>query len=277
MTAPAWHAADDDLIAFASDPRALDNTTAASVETHLVACAQCRAVVSATADASVANRSWDAIADVIDRPRRSLTERMLGLVLPTHMARLLAATPVLQVAWLAAIVLVSAAAVAATRNLDSDGLFLLFAPLVPLGGVALAFAPAAEPAGEAALATPAHGAALVVVRTLAVVATSVPILLVGSAFLPVVDVRAVAWLVPALALTAATMTLSTWWTPQVAAASSGAAWVVVAYLFTNANGGAMVRSELFGSSAQLGFAALLVLAIFVGALRRDHFTTLEAR
>jgi hypothetical protein len=277
MSAPAWHASDDDLIAFAHDPRALDHTTAASLETHLVACAQCRTVVAAATDTAVVTRSWDAHADVIDRPRRSLAERMLAVALPPHMARLLAATPVLQVAWFAAVTLVSAAAVAATRNLDSDGLFLLFAPLVPLGGVALAFAPAADPAGETALATPAHGAAVVVVRTLAVVATSVPILLVGSAFLPVLDVRAVAWLLPALALTAATMALSTWWVPQVAAASSAAAWVGVAYLAANANAGAIVRSGLFGPAAQLGFAALLVGALCVGALRRDHFTTLEAR
>jgi hypothetical protein len=279
VSATTWHATDDVLTAFARAPRTLDHTTAASVETHVAACERCRGVVAGAADASLARSSWDAITDVIDRPRRSLVERVLATFLPPHMARLLAATPTLQAAWLAAVVVVAGAAVAATHNLESDGLFLVLAPLVPLAGVALTFAPAADPAGEAALATPAHGAALVVARTLAVVATSLPVLLVGSLLLPQVDARAVAWLLPALALTAAVTALSTWLTPQAAVAAAAMAWTGAVAAVARFDGTAwtITRSDLFGSYGQLLFAALFVAAVVVATARRDHFTTLEAR
>jgi hypothetical protein len=279
MSAPTWHAADDVLTTFARDPRAVDRTTAASVETHLAACERCRKVVADAGDAAFAELSWDAIADAIDRPKRSPIERVLAVLLPPHTARLVAATPVLQAAWLGAVIVVAAAAVAASRNLHSDGVFLALAPLVPLAGVALTFAPAADPAGEAALATPAHGVGLVVARTLAVVATTLPILLLASVLLPVVGAGALAWLLPALALTATTTCVSTWWTPQAAAAGAATTWataVTVAGYINNAPG-ALARSGLFGVYGQLLFALLLVAALVVGVARRDYFTTLEAR
>lgn len=206
-------------------------------------------------------------------------ERLLAAVLPDHTARLVAATPSLQVAWLAAVVVITAGAIAAAHNLDSGAPFLALAPLLPLGGVAGAFGSMPDPVGETALATPAHGASLVVARTLAVLAVTIPVLLVASAFLPDVDWRAVAWLLPALALTALTTALSTWWTPYTAAASVALAWASAVAIVPRLDGtaSALQRSELFGPYGQVVFAALLLGAALVAATRRDNFSILEAR
>ena len=279
MKTTGWHATDDQLTAFARAPRTLDDTTAASVEAHLAACAQCRFVVAGAADATATAASWTAIADRIDRPKRSMIERLLARVLSDSTARLVAATPTLRLAWVAAVVAVAAAAVAATHNLNTDAPFLAIAPFVPLAGVALAFGPFPDPAGETALATPAHGAGLVIARTMAVLASSVPILLASSAFLPVVEARAVAWLLPALALTALATALSTWLTPYVAATSAATAWAVAIVLVTAVEPAHrnVADSNLFGPYAQLLFALLLAAATLVTAARRQHFTTLEVR
>ncbi len=279
MTATAWHAPEDLLTDFARDPRRLDHVTAASVETHLAACADCRATVTRASDASFARMSWDAIADVVDRPRRSRIERLLAAVLPDDTARLVAATPSLQAAWLAAVIIVTAAAIAATHSLNSDAAFLALAPLLPLAGVAGAFGSTPDPVGETALATPAHGAGLVVARTLAVLTVTMPVLLVASAFLPVVDSRAVAWLLPALGLTALATALSTWWTPYSATTTAALAWGCAVLIVPRLDGtaSAIQRSELFGAYGQVVFAVVLVGAGIVAATRRDYFSTLEAR
>lgn len=279
MTETAWHAAEEVLTAFARAPRALDDTTAASVEMHVTVCDRCRAVVATATDAALVAESWDAVADVIDRPRPSFAERILAAFVPGHVARVVAATPMLTAAWLAAVVSVAALAVSATHGLDSEALFLVIAPLVPLAGVAIAFAPAADPAGEATLATPMHGASLVLARTVVVVATTVPVLLLASLFLPVVDLGAVAWLLPALALTATAMALSTWRSPQVAAEIVAAAWTAAGFAASFADGASVVlaRSAVFAWPGQLVCAALLVSSVVVSVARHDHFTTLETR
>ena len=73
-----------------------------------------------------------------------------------------------------------AAAVAASRSVDDSRPFLALAPLVPLAGVAVSFGPAPDPAGEAGLATPMHGAGLVLRRPIAVLATSLIVLVAGT-------------------------------------------------------------------------------------------------
>ena len=60
MNSP-WHASAAVLDRFARDPAGLDAATAASVETHLVACADCRSAVARAADPSFAAGTWAAI------------------------------------------------------------------------------------------------------------------------------------------------------------------------------------------------------------------------
>ncbi|HJR24202.1 MAG TPA: hypothetical protein VJ804_01930, partial [Acidimicrobiales bacterium] len=107
MTDTTWHAPPEVLERFAVDAQRLDDVTAASVEAHLVACAECRRVVAAAVPSLVDER-WAAIVDVVDRPRPSLVERLLERFgLPSTTARLLGATLPLRAAGLAAMIVLA--------------------------------------------------------------------------------------------------------------------------------------------------------------------------
>ena len=77
MTRTDRHIPEPLLLRFGKDPRGLDHTAAASIETHLVSCARCRERLSASEDPDWLAASWDAIADQIDRTRTGLVERWL--------------------------------------------------------------------------------------------------------------------------------------------------------------------------------------------------------
>jgi hypothetical protein len=276
----SWHVPDEALIRFVTEPRSLDEVTASSIETHIVHCGQCRAVTATAVDADALESNWHSLAEAVDHPRVSLLERVLGRFLPETTARLLAATPALQTAWAAAVLAVGVVAVVLAHNAHSDLPLVILAPLVPLGGVALAFAPTSDPAGEAGLATPAQGAGVVVLRTLAVLATVIPILTAASVFAPVVDLRAIAWLLPALGTTAVAIALSTWLVPATATLTTGVGWAALVLTV-----GYVGRTDLpdfneapfFGWTMQLVALFVLLAATAVSVRRRDRFTVLEAR
>ena len=80
MTETDWHAPPALLARFAQDPGAVDDMTASSIEAHLVACVDCRQQLTDAADPTLAETSWDAIADIIDRPQPRMFERLLQQV-----------------------------------------------------------------------------------------------------------------------------------------------------------------------------------------------------
>ena len=173
--------------------------------------------MTAAAAPALAATSWAAIADRIDRPRPTLLERFLRrLGIGSGTGRLLAATPALQLAGLAAVAAVALAAGMLSRTVGANGLFLVLAPLVPLAAVAASFAPAADPAGEAGVGTPLHGAGLVLRRAGAVLAVTFGLLGVAALALPDLGPAAAAWVLPALALTLGSLALGTWLRVEVA-------------------------------------------------------------
>src|SRR5688572_27910602 len=108
MTHTDWHAPPALLAQFAQNPGAVDDMTASSIEAHLVTCVDCRAELTAASDPGLAAASWERIADRIDRPRPTVLERLLERVgIGSGFARLVAATPALQVAGLAAMAFVA--------------------------------------------------------------------------------------------------------------------------------------------------------------------------
>lgn len=274
-----WHAPPDILVRFATTPELLDGVTASSLEAHLLACEACRGAVAGAADPILVARSWDGLADRIDRPRPTVSERVLGWVLPAHVARVVAATPALRLAWMAAVAAVTAAVVAAARQVGADTPFLVLAPVVPLAGVAISFGPAPDPAGEAALATPLHGAGLVLWRTAAVLATSLAVLVPGTVALPGLALHDAGWVLPALALTLGAVALSTWVAPFTATAVAGLGWLVALEVAAVADGVSQAPAEgpLFRPAGQLGFAVLAVAAAAVLSARHPRLSTLEAR
>lgn len=177
-----WHAAPQLLARFANDPVELDDVTAASIEAHLVACVECRLEIAVAADPAFVTISWDGVADRIDQPRAGVFERVLNRIgITSDLSRLVAATPELQGAALLTICVLAA--------------------------------------GEAGVPTPLHGAGLVARRAIAVVGITFAILAVAALALPERGWTAAAWVLPALALTLATLALGRWLRVEVAAAA----------------------------------------------------------
>jgi Putative zinc-finger len=246
---------------------------AASVEAHLVACGDCRRLLAPAVDPRRLDAVWIEIADTVDTPRSGPLERLLHLsgVRPDT-ARLLAATPSLRIPWLAAVAGVFAfAALAAGLAPQGRLLFLTVAPLAPVAGVALAFGRAGDPTYEIGVATPYSGFRLLMVRTVAVLATTIGVALTAALLIAGPGRLAVIWLLPALALTTTTLALAERVEPVHAATAVGVIWLAAAVATW------LVRAEqlaLFGPAAQLTFLALALFTSFAVFRRRDRLAYL---
>lgn len=279
MNPTDWHVPGSLLAPFVEDPRRVDDTVAASVEAHLVACAQCRQQLRAGTDPATLAQSWNAVADRVDRPRAGMLERLLeGAGLHSGLGRLVAATPGLRLAGLVAIAVVAAGAALASRASGADGPFLVLAPLAPLAAVAASFVPTADPAGEAGMATPLWGAALVLRRALVVLVVTFGVLAAASLALPGLDARSAGWVLPALALSLGALALATWIRVEVAAAGLAAAWLAVVFStrWLADHDAAFVDAAVFEQAGQLAALAAAVIAAALIHTRRGRLSTLEA-
>ena len=276
-----WHADSELLDHYAAGT--IDAARAFSLEAHLLACAGCRAAVAAAVPAERLTASWSDIEDRLDAPRLGVVERLLLRAgVHQHVARLLAATPALRLSWLLAVALVLAFAVAAAYGGRGErGLlpFLVLAPLVPVAGVAAAFAPGVDPAYELALAAPLPAFRLLLVRCVAVLGVTVAVAAAASLALPDVGLLAVAWLLPALALSVVSLAAGTF-VPTLPAAGLVAGLWVAAVLGSevNAAGGVAalrgpgpVESLLFHAPGQAGLLVAALVAAAVVVWRRDEF------
>jgi hypothetical protein len=269
-----WHADAATLARYAAG--SVDDVTADSLESHLVACDPCRrTLASDIAGDERFDRMWAGVVDELDAPRAGAVERSLTAIgVREHVARLLAATPSLRLSWLVAEALALGTAVAiasATRGHTADaGLasFLILAALLPVVGVAVAFGPGVDPTYEVGLAAPMRSFRLLVVRAVAVLGTSAALAGLGALALPDVGWTAVAWLLPSLGLTAATLALSTSFHPQIAAAAVAGTWVAIAVTTAIRNAD---RLAAFGAPVQLVFAVVSVISCVVLLQRRRAF------
>lgn len=273
-----WHAPPDALARFARSPEAIDDVTASSIEEHLIHCASCRAGVAGAADTLELGRSWNEVADAVDRPRITVIERLLvRLGMPDDMARIVGATPGLRLAWLATTVLLAAAAIATARDTGSDTAFLVLAPLVPLGSVALAFLPTEEPGGEVAPATPLFGVSLMLRRSLAILAPTFAILAIAGLAQPDFTAGGGLWVLPGLALALGSLALATYVRATSATVALAVGWVSLLASVSLLDGRRVPIAEtvVFGLIGQS--AALVLVLVSVGGLyfRRDHFSTME--
>lgn len=277
MTDATWHVPPTLLRRFVDAPGGLDDVSASSIEAHLVECGACRTRLRDWADREALAFSWDAVADRIDRPRVTMGERVLQrLGVQGNAARLLAATPALRAASLVAVVVIAAAAAVASRSADAGGPFLLLAPLAPLVMVGVSFAPTGDPAAEAGLATPLHGAGLVLRRAFAVLVVTFAALGLATPAVPGLGIEAAGWVVPALALTLGSMCAATWVRAEVAVAVLASVWLIAVPVLRWSAGRevAYAASPAFTAAGQLTAAAVAFLAAAVLVARRDHFATL---
>lgn len=274
----APHPQPDQLHRYASDPSGVDPVGASSIEAHLVGCASCRASLNAVVGRQFLDASWEAVADRVDQPRRTVFERVLARAGVTDAsARLLAATPTLRVASTTAVALVIATAVVASQAADASQYLLALAPLVPLGVVAMAFTTTTDPAGEVAIGTPLHGLGLVARRSLIVAA-------VAFASLGVVDVATgdagastAAWVLPSLALAGCVLASATWVRVEVATALLASGWIALVWPIRLLVDGSVDVSDsiAFATQGQVVALCLAIASLAVLWVRRDRLESVE--
>jgi hypothetical protein len=265
-----WHAEDDLLVRYARG--AIDPANAASVEAHLTACEQCRAAFSAAAsDQAELDASWANLVDQLDRPRVGIIERLMRtLRVPEHWARVVAATPALRLSWiLSVITLVALASSAAHAANDDPSIFLVLAPILPLAGIATAFGPGIDPCYEVGVAAPIAGFRLLLLRSVAVLATSVPFLAVAALALPSVGWMAAAWLLPTAALVGCSLALATRVAPATACTVLTVAWALVVGSSTYAGHGRTIvsRCPVFSATGQVIALGIAVVAVVIAIHR----------
>jgi anti-sigma factor RsiW len=266
-----WHA-DDDLLALyvRGDAGALRGT---SLEQHLTHCASCRARIARHVETDPLELVWSRIQEQAQAPQPTRIERMLirlGVSEPD--ALLVAVSPSLRASWLFGLVItLSFVGLAAAYGGDRGlAFFLIVAPLVPVAGVAFAYGPDVDPSYEVGAAAPYSAARLLLLRSAAVLATSLPLALLATLLIPSLSWSTVSWLLPALAFTAMLLAASTWVRPSYASVGLGVAWAC-------AVGSATVDQDpaaVLGPALLVVYAAFGVIAAFVFRLRIRHLTLL---
>ena len=219
--------------------------------------------------------NWRAISIELDAPRPSRLERALRLVrVPLPVVRMVAATPALRRSWYLSILAVVLIGLGVADPTDEGSLFalLVMAPLLPVLGVAMAYGSAADPSHEIQLATPTHGLRLVAVRAATVSTVSAAVIVVLSLFNEAARPMAAAWLLPAVAVTAACLALMTVRPPRQAASFVTVGWFVAVLV---ARVAADDPLAVFRGAGQLAAVAVTAVAVTVAVVRRDRFERLE--
>lgn len=294
---PQWHVSEELAGRYAAG--SVPETDAWSVEKHVEACGRCAARISAVVRARPeAGAALDAVrAGVLAAvaaegapvrgPARSARRRSPGTA--TRAGRLLwAAGPALRAPWLLALVLVAVGALALAYGAGGGDavrpLLLVVAPVLPLAGVALSYGRHADPMHEITAATPSGGLRLLLTRTAAVLAVSIPALTLAGAALPPSAgwPGAAAWLLPGLAMTLAALALGSYVGCRTGATSIAVTWaaaVVLPAFATSRPATAEAAAEaaryFAGPAAQAGWAAGALVCAALLAVRRRSFDHLE--
>jgi len=225
MTADTtWHAGHTLLRAYVEGR--LDAVLGASLERHLDGCPACRADIRPLVDPPLLDQSWSGLRTAVESPPPPWLVRLARrLGLPESTGVLLAATASLRTAWLSSAFVALGFAVAATL-LRGDVLwpFLLVAPLIPVLGVAAAYGPSEDPFEALAVTAPYGRTRLILVRSLAVLVTSVPGACLLGLAVPGPAWVAVAWLGPALTMLPLVLALASWVGPRLAGAVMALVW-----------------------------------------------------
>jgi hypothetical protein len=251
----------------------------ASVEQHLLSCAPCRERVTLFVhDEQPPVRMeledvWGRVRDAIELPAPSPFERLLVRVgLPAADAKLVAAAYAFRSGWSTAVLILLAFVGLASGfgNASGEWAFLAAAPILPCLGVALSYEPAIEPALEQELATPYPALRLVLLRSIAVLAGGLPIVVVFGLLMPVH--APLVWLLPAAGFVTLVLALSTWISPLRAAFGVSAVWLAAIWLSVLHTGSA---HGLLHDRYLVGYLALGVLSSAVLVARRRHLRELR--
>lgn len=267
----SWHVQSDAMRSYASG--SIDTTQQFSVEAHLLSCAACRSTLAALADRAALERTWEGIVSETAAPALGRIERLLiRCGVTEHVARLLAATPSLRGSWLLAVGGVLALAVMVANGASNGYLFFLaVAPLLPLAGIAAAFGPGVDPTYEVGIAAPIRSFRLLLIRSVAVLSSTIAFGAPAALLLPGFDWRAAAWLLPSLALSTTSLALSTLVHPLRAAVTVAVAWLATVGAGASVARGEEAARSVFGEQMQVVVLVVAVGAWLFLAARREDF------
>jgi hypothetical protein len=249
----------------------LDAVTGASLEQHVNRCQTCRNTVASLLEPRLVQRTWAGIRETVERPPLPFVLRLArrcGLPEPT--AVLLAGAASLRGAWLVAAFLSLSFATLAAYASGATALapFLLVAPLAPVLGVAAAYGPRQDPL-EALVATAPYGRTkLILLRTIAVLVSVLPVTALLGLAIPGPPWLAAAWLGPALALVPVLLALAGFVGPRNAAIVVSLGWSSVVLASTRLGTTWPVEAAQQGVYLILAMAACAVVAIRSGAHRQ---------
>jgi hypothetical protein len=243
-----------------------------AVEAHLEACRVCRDRLSAAVDAEV-----PAVASLVGsvwsdlEPQLAVTATMpRGRRWSARLSRWMTPT---MVPWLAMVVGVTLLALLLDLVGPGSGevsLVLLFAPVLPVLGVAASWSRGLDPAYELTASVPRAGLYLVLRRTASVLGVVVPALLVGGW---VTGVMVAQWLLPCLAFTATTLALGGVVGVTRAAVALVAVWAAVIVAPTLAASRTAFALQTGGLPA---WGLILALGTGVVIARRGAYSVLGA-
>lgn len=176
--------------------------------------------------------NFDAIIGELTAPPRGHLERaLIAMRVPEPTARMVAATPVLRWAWIAAVgavlLLAASAGDAGWDQRDRLAFLLALAPVVPVLSVAVAYGAHADRAYEVSIAAPLSGFRLLVLRTITVVAAAAALTTLTALVSAAPGLLRLAWLAPSLATTSLTLALGATWGLRRAAVGVALTWLVV--------------------------------------------------
>jgi len=264
----SWHGEDELFAAYVrGDAGSVAGT---SLEQHMVQCALCRSRMTDHVDAGSLDALWGRIRAEALAPRPSWSQRVLRCAhVSDGDALLLATAPSLRGSWLMAVAATLLFTLMAGLVQGGVGLtlFLLVAPLIPVAGVATAHGADVDPAYEVTVAAPYSFSRLLLLRTAAVLTTSLPLVLVAG-LLPGYGTAGVLWLVPALAFTAVVLAASTWVNPTHAGVVVALVWAAAVLSATRH----LEPSIVLAPPLLLAYAGLGVAAAFVLLARVPRLT-----
>ena len=258
-----WHAHPNDLAAYVAGDD--DPVLAASVETHLLRCADCRTALARAAAPrrGAPSAGWDTLAAVVDTPRSAPLARLGVSTRPLRAAWLLAALLVLLVPVVPALV--------TGRGLPT--LLLALAPIAPSLAVVLAYRTSADPAGEMALAAPVAGLRIVSARALLVGLVAAPLGVAAALLLDQPLAVALGWLLPGLALSSLVLLAGTTRVdPALVAGALGIAWALAVGMPAATRRASVdaVIDTVAGAPVQLLALAIAVAALALTVSRREQ-------
>jgi hypothetical protein len=143
---------------------------------------------------------------------------------------------------------------------------LLVAPLIPMLGVAISYGDSESPFEALAVTSPYGRTKLIVVRTLAVIVTSVPAACLLGLALPGPPWVAVAWLGPAFAMLSLLLGLASFVGPRLAAPAVSLLWCATVVLSVRG----LPATWPVESTQQVVYAALALLGGILIAIRSNQ-------